>query len=685
MPNKYHILLAYLVVFSPLLSVAQNLGPYNPEEQLLELLSEELGEDVDLTETLERLSHFLKKPLNLNQATASDLLDLVFLNPQQIANLLLHREQTGSFINLLELQGIAGFTPQTIVLLQYFVTIKPASPIQSVHLKDLFSKDEHSLMLRYGRQLERQQGYKITDENRSRYLGDPNRYALRYRWNYENKIKIAFNAEKDAGEPFFAEKQRYGFDFYSGNMEINGLNRYVKKLVIGDYALQFGQGLVTWNGLSFGKGAWVGSVAKQGVGLKGYTSLNESNFQRGVAVNLAAGKWEWTPFIAYNSLSGRVEETPSSNTVIRTISITGLHRTPTELSYRQQIKQLVYGSNISFQHKRLKLGLTYMGLRFNGEKIKATAERNKYDFEGQALQQIGINYQANLKGFYLFGETAHSINSGLASINGVIASPHPKLSLFATYRNYTRDYHSFYAHSLGEGSSVSNEEGLYGGFVYHPSRKIEWVNYADFFRSSWLRFRADLPSEGTDLLSQFTYTWHKKGKLTFRYRYRLKQENFDKAFNITHTLAYIDRHQGRIDFQYKLNDNWTIRTRSAYTFFEKEITSKSQGLLVYQDLFWKGIPKLDLNMRAAYFDTDDYDSRIYAYENDVLYASSFPMYYDKGFRSYLNLRWRIKRKIDLWARYAITHYAQREDIGSGLDKIEGNKRSDIKLQVRVEW
>lgn len=685
MPYKFCPLLLCLIMVNLLRSVAQQFEHYNPEEELLELLSEELGENVDVSEALDKLSGFLKKPLNLNLATESDLVDLLFLNAQQISSLLAHRHQSGNFISLLELQAIPGFTPQTVVLLRYFVTVQSASSLKNTSFKNMFFRDENSLMIRYGRILQKQQGYTITDETRSRYLGDANRYALRYRWNFENRIKIALNAEKDAGEPFFAENQRYGFDFYSGNIEFNEINKYVKKLVLGDYALQFGQGLISWNGLSFGKGAWIGSVAKQGVGLKGYTSLNENNFQRGVSVNLASGKWSWTPFLAYNSLSGRVEETALGQLVISTISLSGLHRTPTEQSYRNQVKQFVYGSNIGFQHKRLKLGFTYMGTRLNGEKLKGTAMRNFYDFYGQELHQIGINYQANIKGYYVFGEVAHSINTGIASINGVIASLHPKISLFATYRNYSRDYHSFFAQSLGDGSSVSNEEGLYGGLSFHPSRKVEWINYVDVFRSSWLRYRADLPSEGSDFLSQFSYIWHKKGKLTFRYRYRLKQENFDKELKITHTLAYLDRHQGRIDFQYKFNDKWSIRTRSEYSFFEKEITSKSQGILIYQDLFWKGMSKLQLNLRAAYFNTDDYDSRIYAYENDVLYASSFPMYYDKGLRGYLNLRWRITRKWDLWTRYAVTHYSEREEIGSGLDRIEGNKRSDIKVQLRLEW
>lgn len=208
----------------------------------------------------------------------------------------------------------------------------------------------------------------------------------------------------------------------------------------------------------------------------------------------------------------------------------------------------------------------------------------------------------------------------------------------------------------------------------------------DVFEFPWLRFRVDGPSSGVDFLSQFSYSWHKKGKLTFRYRHRLKQENLslpDKAENL---LADVKRDQLRIDFQFKLNDTWSIKTRADATLFEKELSSTSKGILVYQDVFWQGLAnKLRLNMRLAYFNTDDYDSRLYAYESDVLYASSFPMYYDKGIRSYFNFRWRISRKLDLWGRYALTAYQDRENVGSALDLIEGNKKSDVKFQLRWQW
>lgn len=667
----------------PFLSLGQE--EERVDELLLEQIQEELGENVDVSELSEKLYYYRRKPLDLNTASEAELTNLFFLSPQQVDNLILHRTVSGAFVSILELQAIKGFDMQVIERILPFVQVGPSSSLKGLAFKTIKENDEGMVMARYGRNLEIGRGYKIEEEGRSKYLGDPNRYALRYRWNYDNRIRVAMNMKKDAGEPFFKDKQRYGFDFYSGHLEIRALSKYVRKVVVGDYALQFGQGLISWNGLSFGKGAWIGSVARQGQGLVAYSSMNENNFQRGVAAAVEYGALEWTPFIAYNKLSGRVDEV-DGNTLISSINMSGLHRTETEQSYRQSISQLVFGSNFMYRYQRLKIGVTYMGATYDGVKLRGDDLRQQFDFEGKSLHSIGGHYNYTFRNYYFFGETAYSMGGGWATNNGIIASLHSKLSLFANYRNYRRDYHTIYGQALGEASQVANEKGVYTGLVYHPNRKVEWVNYVDIFQFPWLRYRVDAPSSGTDFLSQFTYSWYKIGKLTFRYRYRLKQENVLLGDRNTNWLADVNRHQFRIDFQYKLSARWRIRTRGEVMKFEKESENRSNGILLYQDVFWQmSKPRLQLNARIAYFETDDYDSRIYAYENDVLYASGFPMYYDKGIRSYLNIRYKIRRNWDIWARYAMTYYFQRDEIGSGLDLIEGKKRSDVKVQIRWQW
>jgi hypothetical protein len=40
--------------------------------------------------------------------------------------------------------------------------------------------------------------------------------------------------------------------------------------------------------------------------------------------------------------------------------------------------------------------------------------------------------------------------------------------------------------------------------------------------------------------------------------------------------------------------------------------------------------------------------------------------------------------MDLWARIAKTTYYDRQEIGTGLETISGNKRTEVKFQVRYK-
>ena len=108
--------------------------------------------------------------------------------------------------------------------------------------------------------------------------------------------------------------------------------------------------------------------------------------------------------------------------------------------------------------------------------------------------------------------------------------------------------------------------------------------------------------------------------------------------------------------------------------------------MIYQDIFYdlRKIP-LSFNMRFAVFDTDSYNSRIYAYENDILHAFSIPAYYSKGTRTYFNIKYSAGKHVDIWLRYSQTYYSNLDVISSGLNQINGNTKSEIKAQVRIRF
>ena len=120
----------------------------------------------------------------------------------------------------------------------------------------------------------------------------------------------------------------------------------------------------------------------------------------------------------------------------------------------------------------------------------------------------------------------------------------------------------------------------------------------------------------------------------------------------------------------------------SFSFYDKEEVSE-QGVMAYQDIIYAALErKFKLQYRLAWFHTDSYNSRIYAYENNVLYGYSFPSFMGKGWRTYLNLNWRPIRHLTCYFKSGLTIYPGRESISSGLTETEGNKRYDLTLQIR---
>jgi len=121
-------------------------------------------------------------------------------------------------------------------------------------------------------------------------------------------------------------------------------------------------------------------------------------------------------------------------------------------------------------------------------------------------------------------------------------------------------------------------------------------------------------------------------------------------------------------------------------WFDKKGINAEQGYLIYFDFIYKPLlSPLSGSIRLQYFETDGYNSRLYAYENDVLYSYSIPVFYDKGYRYYININYDVNKKLALWIKLSQTRYKDKSLIGSGLDEINGRVKSEVKLQAMYKF
>lgn len=676
-----------ILIFSFLLYSKVSFGQQNDDpviEYIIESVAANQTEDYDYSELIDRLNFYKRNKINLNKTSKEQLQELIFLNPLQMDALLDHIALNGSLINILELQSVSGFDLETIKNLLYFADINTPTGFENFSFKKLFKEGKNDLLIRYSRYLQEQKGF--LPATTSRYLGTPERIFTRYRFAYSNNIQFSLNLEKDGGEKYWNDNNgQTGPDFSSASLYIKDL-RKIKKLVVGDYSLQFGQGLALWSGLSFGKGADIFSVVKPNLGLKPYTSINEFSFFRGIATQINLGRFNFTPFFSYNKIDAGLALNPLTNLEeISVLQQSGLHRTANELKNKRRISQMVFGGNIQYNNRKLSIGLTSYHSNYSQDFAPGKSLYNQFDFIGNVLNNVGINYSYTLNNTYFFGEFAHSLNSGVAYINGLITSLSPIVSAVLFHRNYQKNYYSFYNQGIGESSTAVNEKGFYAGLQIKPDRKFELDFYSDLFKFPYLKFRADAPSTGYDIFTQFSYTPNKTTRLTLRYQFQDKQQNADIP-TFVNTLSFVKKSNYRADLLYQINKSFSLRNRIEMVQYHEENKANRFGFIAYQDIIYSPLSaRWSGNTRLALFDTDGFDTRIYTYENDVLYGFSIPGLQNRGIRYYINARYNLKRGIDIWLRYSLTKYNDLQTVGSGLDQVDGSLRSEVKLQLRFQF
>lgn len=688
-------LVFFILLSASLRLSAQDTIPDREVEQRLENIAENLeAEDIDYTTLLDALDDYKRHPLNLNTATREELGNLILLNEVQINNLLQHIEHNGKLITMEELQSIDGFDLATIRRILPYVRIAGTMTDAHFSLNEMLKHGRHQWITRYQQIIEEQAGFLPASDSllkanpNARYLGSPHKLYTRYRFNYGTYVSWGFTAEKDAGEEFFRGTQPKGFDFYSAHLFVRNI-RFVRALAIGDYQVNFGQGLTAWSGLAFGKSADAINIKRNAQGLRPYTSVDENLFMRGAAATVGFKKFEFTGFFSHKKIDANVSEqdTLTDETLaVSALQETGYHTTAAELADKHAIDQTVIGGNASYKSRNFTAGLTGIRTEYGVALERSLQLHNQFEFSAKSNTTIGADYSYVFRNFNFFGEVSVSENGGYAYLNGLLISVDPRLSFTALHRNYQRNFQSLTSNAFGEGARPSNEKGIYTGVVARPFSTITVTAYYDRFVFPWLTYQADAPSYGTDYLAQVNYTPTKKLDMYFRIRQRDKFKNTTEDIDGLDFIVPVRQTNYRFNISYPGSPSVKLRNRIEYITYDTE-KAPEHGYAIYQDVSWKplGFP-VSATFRYALFHTDSYNARIYAFETDVPGAYSVPAYYFRGSRVYVVASWDINRHFELWARWAQTYYNNKNIISEGsLSEINGNSKSEVKVQLRVKF
>lgn len=350
---------------------------------------------------------------------------------------------------------------------------------------------------------------------------------------------------------------------------------------------------------------------------------------------------------------------------------------------------------VKYRKPSWQISLNGIHYRLSKPVQKKDEPYNLWALSGHNFSNASIDYSVGFRNLHIFGETAIDKNFRLAALHGLLLSPAPTVSISFVHRAISPKYQALYANAFTENYTVNNERGLFSGVSLMPNAALSLQGYVDLFSFPWLKFRLDAPSKGADFMIQSVYNPSKK--LNCYVRFKLSDKPINLAgLSVMQETGNILIKNWRLHASMVLSKEVTIRNRAEFLIYNARDRDPEQGFLYYADVLYNpAFQWWDFNLRLERFETGGYNSRLYAYENDVLYNISIPAAFNKGYRFYVNLHGDLSKalkkwlpgnvKTGFWVRFAQTFYTDKPTAGSGLNKVNDNTLSELKLQFITDW
>ncbi len=628
-----------------------------PHPDLLEEAAERSAaeNETDLSALSEYLTDLAEDPVNINRAGADELARIPGLTPARAKAILDHLATYGDLLSIHGLLAIPGFDSALILRIAPYLTVNPVVRTPSFTPANLARLGRHQLIVTLSRPVPVAAGYRSDGqvEVPRQYPGSPDKLWFRYGWNWLDRIRIGFAGEKDPGEQILAGAQKQGMDHYAGYIAISGI-AFIRQLVVGNFRASFGQGLVLGSAI---RGTFPGQLTgvPPAAGIRPSHSTDEIRYFRGVACAVQAGPVTVSGLFSNHPRDATLTvpaDSASGNILIGSLNATGYHRTATEISRRNTLRELVVAGNVTATVVKslpfgMRSGITLLYNRFSLPVAPDPTDR--YRFSGRDNLNASADLQMRIGTLFLFGEFGWSRNGKTALLAGTRFSPAQGVGFSAEYRNYRPGYQALYALPPGQGDALHGEEGLMVTLTTSPLAVLDVAAYADLFRFPSPRYRQHANAAGYESGVLVNLKMASKTSLLFRFRQKRSQADGDSPTGITYKLTGVTTRNFRVMLDWSPAERTRFITRLEFSTSEAA-AGRSTGTLVYQEMRADAGRYGRWTFRFTLFDAPAYEARIWAYEPDVPMACSVPAFQGRGVNAIALVNLRITRWMDLWLR-----------------------------------
>jgi hypothetical protein len=528
-------------------------------------------------------------------------------------------------------------------------------------------RDEHNISIRnrMSWNIDRSLGY-----IQKSYRGSPQKIYHRLKTKIGRNISGGILTEKDPGELHYA-------DFLSFNLTIDDVGP-INKVVLGDYVLKAGMGLVFGDLYGMAKGADIVSpVLRESDVARSYLSSGESGFFRGAAIEYSWNLLNVTTFFSHMKKSASIDLAGN----VTSVYSSGYFRTLNEISKRNNLYEKMYGAHIKFNAgKGTAFGLTLSHSNYSDPILFDDGKKNI----GKSDMAYSADYIVTSSSITFFGEWAVA-NSTLAGVSGIKISPYNSFSVVATYRNYPYKFISMHGNPFGERGS--NENGMYLGLAAKIYQRVRLSMYGDLFRFNDLN-SSRYSNTGSDILSQIEWRIDKSTLITVRYRRKKNEDKFVTIDNYGFSKSVtgeIRKQQLRFNIDHSVSKNLRVKGRYEYRLLKNDYLKKESGTLFMCDVVYSVSSFFFINNRAIYYKTDSFDSGIYEFERDLEGVMTQPVLYGKGLRWYILIKYKPLEAVELSAKYSNNTRDDLKKIGTGPDQLPDNIDERVGIQIDVRF
>lgn len=592
---------------------------------------EEHGSEGNVSELSDLLLQLTDNPVNLNDTTA--VASLPFLSPFQVSALHNYIVLYGQLMSIGELQMVPGFDSATMAMILPLVKVEPYVHKRYPGVGEMFRQGHHTLVTGLGGTVEQAKGY----EN-GKYEGDNLRGLVCYRFNYDNRVVLQLSADKDPAEAWGKN------NFYGYSLTLNDFGR-VRKLVIGRYNLQFGQGVSLWTG--FEPFSLIGdSPVRYAKGIKAASPFYEEGWQEGLATTFNLGRG-----FNLSAFGSRANE------------------------------EWMGGGHVEFRRDNLVLGVTASVSILDDSVHLRNYVYNQDYFRGDHAGALGVDVLWQTGRLLLFGEVATDIEGHPAAIGGMRLGLGSDNSVGIVLRHFDPCYHNLHTAAYSIGSRIANEQGVGLDGRFRLPLGITALASVDVHRFPKVRYGCYSPSTGSKWQLQLGRAVGRRGEAAVRYMLRHQQRNVPGTSGkvIENTLRH--QLQGRYRFT---NGPWRFTTRVILSWFNTEESGNQHGWLASQEVRYSQ-GRWQTAVQAAWHDINGYYARIYLSESNLQYAFSIPMLQGRGLRASAVVRFDATRWLNLSFKYSLIARPEVDAIGSDNAATPGPVRQTWHLQFRWKF